>query len=95
MQKYEIMYILSAALDDAARKAEIEKLSGILTGMKAQVRDTKEWGLKDFASVIKKQNKGYYVILKVTADEAALKEFDRLVKLDNQVIRHLVTIDQD
>ena len=95
MQKYEIMYILSAALDDAARKAEIEKLSGILAANKAQVKDTKEWGLKDFASVIKKQTKGYYVILKVTADEAALKEFSRLVKLDNQVIRHLITVDQD
>ena len=32
MKKYEIMYILKADLEEAARKAEIEKLHGILTG---------------------------------------------------------------
>lgn len=95
MEKYEIMYILTATLEDAARKAEIEKLQGILTKNGATVRETKEWGLRDFASEIKKQTKGYYVILKVTAEAVGLKEFDRLVKLDNNVIRHLITVDQD
>lgn len=95
MEKYEIMYILSATLDDAARKAEIEKLHGILTSNKAQVRDVKEWGVRDFASEIKEQKKGYYVVIKISADNAALKEFDRLVRLDNLVIRHLITKDRD
>ncbi|MCQ2743143.1 MAG: 30S ribosomal protein S6, partial [Bacilli bacterium] len=65
MGKYEIMYILTAALDDEARKAEIEKLHAILTDNKVTVMDVKEWGVKDFAYEIKKQTKGYYVVLKV------------------------------
>lgn len=95
MKKYEIMYILRADLEEAARKEEISKLQGILEGLKGQVTDTKEWGVKDFAYPIKKQTKGYYVVIKVSAEAAALNEFDRLAKLDNNVIRHLVTVDQD
>ncbi len=95
MEKYEIMYILSANLDDAARKAEIEKLHGILAASKANVTDVKEWGLRDFAHPIKKQTKGYYVVIKVAANSEGLKEFDRLARLDNQVIRFLITIDKE
>lgn len=95
MKKYEIMYILRADLEEAARKEEISKLQGILEGLKGKVTDTKEWGVKDFAYPIKKQTKGYYVVIKVSAEAAALNEFDRLAKLDNNVIRHLVTVDQD
>ena len=95
MGKYEIMYILTPTLDDEARKAEIEKLHGILTAQKAQVKNVREWGVREFASPIKKQTKGYYVIVKVSAEPEGLKEFDRLARLDNNVIRFLITVDQD
>lgn len=95
MKKYEIMYILKADLEEAARKDEISKLQGILESKKAKVTDVKEWGIKDFAYPIKKQTKGYYVVLKVSADPDALKEFDRLARLDTKLVRHLITVDQD
>ena len=95
MGKYEIMYILTATLDDEARKAEISKLQGILDENKVSVIDTKEWGLRDFAYPIKKQLKGYYVILTVNGAIEGLNEFERLVRLDNNVLRHLITVAQE
>jgi len=95
MKKYEIMYILNANLDEAGHKEEVAKLQGILEKSGAKVTDTKEWGVKTLAYPIKKQSKGAYVILKVTAENAALKEFDRLAKLDSNVLRHLIIVDQD
>ena len=95
MEKYELMYILSAELDDASRKAEIEKLHKILTDNKAVIRDVKEWGVREFASPIHKLTKGYYVVLKLDGEAAGLREFERLARLDNQVIRFLLTVDKD
>ena len=95
MGKYELMYILNAGLDEAARKAEIEKLHKILTDNKATIRDVKEWGVKEFKSPIHDMNKGYYVVLKMTIDNPGLEEFKRLARLDNQVIRFLITVDKD
>ena len=42
MGKYELMFILSADLEDASRKAEIEKIHKILTDTKSVVRDSKD-----------------------------------------------------
>lgn len=95
MGKYEIMYILSAELDEAARKAEIEKLHGILAAQKIEVKNVNEWGVREFAYPINKLTKGYYVVIKVAGDAEGLKEFDRLAKLDNNVIRFLVTVDKE
>ncbi|MBR6226557.1 MAG: 30S ribosomal protein S6, partial [Bacilli bacterium] len=36
-----------------------------------------------------------YVILKVNAEKPALDEFDRLAKLNQNVLRHLITVAQD
>lgn len=93
MKKYEIMYILRSTLEESDRKAEIEKLAKLLTSNGAKVSKTDEWGLKDLAYEIKKEKKGYYVVLKVEAEPAALKEFDRLTKIDNNVLRYLITVD--
>ena len=93
MKKYEIMYIVKDGLDEEARKAEIEKLHAILTGKGAKVTEVKEWGLRNFAYPINDMIKGYYVVIKVTANEEALKEFARLAKIDQNVVRHLITVE--
>jgi len=95
MKKYEIMYIVKDGFEEEARKAEIEKLHAILTSNGAKVTDVKEWGTRNFAYPINKMTKGYYVVIKVTADDAALREFSRLAKIDSNVVRHLITADKD
>ncbi len=95
MKKYEIMYILKSTLEEADRKAEVEKLAKLLTNNGAKVTKTNEWGMRDLAYEIKKEKKGYYVVLKVEAETAALKEFDRLTKIDSNVLRYLITVDHE
>ena len=97
MRKYEIMYILKADLDEAGRAEENAKLAKILTDNGAEVTKTDETllGLRDLAYPIKDQTKGYYVVLKVTMDNAAINEFNRLVRIDNNVLRHLITVDHE
>lgn len=95
MRKYEIMYILKADLDEAGRKEAIAKLNSILEGQGAKVESVDEkMGLRDLAYEINKQTKGYYVVLKVSAEQAALNEFTRLAKINPVVLRHLVVVDQ-
>lgn len=95
MKKYEIMYIVKEGLEEEARKAVIEKLHAILTDHEAKVTDVKEWGLRNFAYPINKMTKGYYVVIKVTANELALKEFARKAKINPNVVRHLITVDKE
>ena len=95
MRNYEIMYILKADLDEATREAEMGNIQKLLEKNGAKVLDTDiKMGLRELAYEIKDQTKGFYVVLKVEADENALYQFNRKVKINPAVLRHLVTVEQ-
>ena len=93
MRKYEIMYIIRPTLAEEDRKALIEELNNVLTSNGAEVRKVDEWGTRDLAYEIDKQRKGYYVVLDVTASEEARAEFDRVIRLKEDIMRYLVIKD--
>ncbi len=94
MRKYEIMYILRADLEEAARKEAMEKLAKIITDNGGKVEETSEaMGLRELAYPIKEQSKGYYVVLKVSMDNKAINEFNRLVRINPSVLRHLIVVE--
>jgi len=94
MRKYEIMYILKADLDEATRKEVMDKLASIITDNGGKVENTDEsMGLRELAYPIKEQSKGYYVVLKVSMDNVAINEFNRLVRINPSVLRHLIVVE--
>ena len=96
MRSYEIMYILKADLDDAARKDVMDKLAAIITDNGGKVEKTDEaFGLRDLAYPINDEVKGYYVVLKVLAEQTALYEFNRKVRHDANVLRFLILAEQE
>lgn len=90
MKKYEVMYILRSTLEGEAIKADVEKLSNVLTSKGAKVLETKEWGFRELAYEIDHNKRGYYVWLLVEAPVEALNEFNRVVRINEDVIRHIV-----
>ena len=94
MRKYEVMYVLKADLDDAARKEVMDKLAKIITDNGGKVEKTDEsMGLRELAYPIKDQTKGYYVVLNVSMDNVAINEFNRLVRINPSVLRHLIVVE--
>ncbi|MDL2212179.1 30S ribosomal protein S6 [Erysipelotrichaceae bacterium OttesenSCG-928-M19] len=95
MRKYEIMYIVNPSLDDAQCNEIVEKYNGIITQDGSKVLEVKDWGLRDLAYEINKINKGHYIILKVEASKEAISEYDRLSRIDTQIIRHIVINEEE
>ena len=82
---------LNSNLDEANRKSVIESLNKILTDNGAKISDVNEWGNRELAYEIKKQTRGYYVVTTLTSTDAkAVSEFDRLSKINNNVLRHMI-----
>ena len=63
MRKYETPYIIDGSVSDTDREALIEKIENVLTGNGAEIERTVRWGKRQLAYEIKKQSRGYYVIL--------------------------------
>lgn len=90
MKKYEIMFIVKATQESADVKKTAENAKTILTSQKANVTEFKELGEKKLAYPIKKELNGYYYVMQVEANNEAITEFDRKVKLDENILRHLI-----
>ena len=78
MKKYEVMYIIAK----------------IITDNGGSVNKTDEWGMRDFAYEIDDMHKGYYVVVTFEADNACVKEFDRLMRINPNVVRFMITRDE-
>ena len=62
----------------------------VLVDHKAKVLSSKELGQKELAYTIKGQKTGYYYLINVEANDAAINEFDRLATLDENILRHII-----
>jgi len=91
MKNYEIMFIVRPDVDETVVKNTVKNLEKVLTDRKAKITLSKELGQKEFAYEIKKFKSGFYFLYNIEAnDDDAIKEFDRIAKLDETVVRHLV-----
>ena len=93
MNKYEVLYILESKLEDAAREAEIEKFSKLVTdggGVVENVVKTAPWGLKKFAYPIDYKKDGFYVLMAFTSAPDFPAELERRMKIADHVVRYKV-----
>jgi small subunit ribosomal protein S6 len=94
MRLYEVVYILDPVLDESAVTTKLEKFHALATADGGEVSAVDHWGARQLAYPIKKKNTGYYVVSQFTAAVSALPEFERLLKLDDEVLRYLLVINE-
>ena len=91
MRKYEIMFIVRPDLEEKDVKETVKKLEKTLTDNKAIITLSKELGQKEFAYEIKGFKSGFYYLYNIESkDDAAIKEFDRLATISEELIRHII-----
>ena len=95
MKKYEVMYIIRPNIDEESKKAVIERFNNVLTSNGAEITGTKDWGKRRLAYEINDFRDGFYQIVNVQSDAAAVQEFDRLAKISDDIIRHIVVKEEE
>ncbi|MFK2826569.1 30S ribosomal protein S6 [Bacillus sp. B190/17] len=95
MRKYEFMYIIRPTVDEDAKKAVVERFDGILTSNGAEIIESKDWGKRRLAYEINDFREGFYQLVKANAEAEAVQEFDRLAKISDDIIRHIVVREDD
>jgi small subunit ribosomal protein S6 len=90
MKKYEVMYIIRPSVEGEAVKKIVTDFSNLFTNFKSTVVELKELGLKDLAYEIDHHQKGYYVWMLVEANNDAINEFNRVVRINESILRFIV-----
>ncbi len=94
MRLYEVVYILDPALDPAAVTTKLEKFHALAIAHGGEVVAVDHWGNRQLAYAIEKRHSGYYVVAQFRAPGEALPEFERLLRLDGEVLRYLLVINE-
>lgn len=90
MNKYEMMFIVKATMEESSVKAAAENVKKLAESLKAKVDSFKEMGQKKLAYPIKKEISGYYYVMTMTASKETIKEVNRKMSIDENIIRHLI-----
>lgn len=90
MRKYEVGFIVKPNVDEAVVQKEINKLKDIYLADGANILDEFDMGSRELAYEIEKNNSGYYYFLNVEAKDETNKEFERICRISENVIRFMV-----
>ena len=90
MNKYEMMFIVKATIEEAKVSEVAENLKSVITSMKGEITDSKDLGQKKLAYPIKKELNGYYFVMQFEAAKEAEAELSRKAGLDENILRHLI-----
>jgi len=89
MNNYELVVILSQSIADEAKVAFAEKMKELII-VNGELTNVEEWGRKTLAYEIKKQTEGFYILFKFTAKPDSIAEIDRILGLDETVLKHMI-----
>ncbi len=88
---YEITYIIRPNIDEEAKAALVERFDSILKDNGTEVSESKDWEKRRLAYEINDFREGIYHIVKATATDAnGINEFDRLAKINDDILRHMI-----
>ena len=90
MNKYEVMYVIDAALEDSARNELISYFSGIVEKNAGTIDRVDEWGKRRLAYAINYKTEGYYVLMYIQGPSELPRELERNFKINDKVLRYLV-----
>ena len=89
MRKFEMMYIVTPKAEEKIESLR-EKITTTLEQNNATVQKFDYWGKKRLAYEINGHNDGHYVLATFECNTKCLKEVDRMMRVDEDVLRHMI-----
>ena len=92
---YETIFIVRPDRGEEVKEFT-DKFKKIIQDLGAEVNEVEEWGLRELAYPIRKQRKGYYVLMRHRATRGTVDELERHIKLNEGILRFLtVRLDEE
>ncbi len=95
MRDYEAVYIFDSALEESAVNEKLDRYHGLVASEESgQVAAVDHWGKRQLAYAIDDHQNGYYVVTHFTTEASRLPEFERALKLDDDLLRYLIVVNE-
>jgi small subunit ribosomal protein S6 len=94
VRKYEVMFIVKP-LEEEATNAVIAKFETLITNNGGTIDKIDRWGKRRLAYEIKDFIDGFYVLLYFSAEPKVIKELDRVMKLTEEILKHMIIREEE
>lgn len=89
LREYEFTVITKADLPEATQTELFNRYEQYLKKDGGEIIQKEVWGVKRMTFPIKKEHRGNYVIYDCLSDPANITEIERLMRIDDNVLRYL------
>lgn len=91
MRAYELMVLIDPEVDDRTVEPTLEKYLEVVRSNGGTIDKVDIWGHRKMSYEIQKKAEAIYIVVNYTADPATSSELERLLKINELILRHKVT----
>lgn len=92
MRRYETILIAHVDLSEDELSNLIARYGGIVTGQKGILVKVERWGKRRLAYLIKKQMRGFYILIDYAGVSAVVNELERNLKIDDKILKYMTVL---
>ncbi len=90
MALYENTIVLKQDLAEKELDNIRQKYQKLIAEFSGKLLKIEDWGLIELSNKIKNYKKGFFIHFKFEGNKQTLNEFEKKIKLDKSIIRHLI-----
>lgn len=95
MRRYESILIAHVDLSEDELSSLIARYSTIITGQKGILVKVERWGKRRLAYIIKKQARGFYILIDYAGESATVNELERNLKINDKILKFMTVLKDD
>ncbi len=95
MRDYELVIIVTPEIDEEATAEVVDKVKSWITEAGGSIEAFEEWGRQKFAYLIRKHKEGLYFLFNLKLDPTAVAGLERNFRLQETILRFLITNRED
>ena len=89
MKHYELLFVLKPTLTEEETAKNVETINGVIANNGGEIVKVDNIGMRDLAYEVQKQKRGYYTITYFKSPTSAIKEIERNLRINENVIRFI------
>ena len=94
MRQYELVMVLDPEVDEERLNNVMDRVRRVLTDNGGEVTNENDWGTRKLAYKIGRFSEGHYHVVQLSMEAAQSKEVDGVLKLADDVIRHVLVLEE-
>ena len=95
MKAYELLFFVAPTIDDETRAGVMKRIETTITAAEGAIDNVDNWGKRKLAYEIKGLADGDYTLIDFHADPQSIAELDRVLRITDAVVRHMIVARTD